>query len=95
MSTAAITRAPAAICGRSDAAASLGFDPTRLGGCGEEIATCAEVFRCVDCEVPFHRGCARRHFATSDEKDRLIAKREEKIIELMDRIADIQRGAPP
>ena len=46
-------RAPAAICGEN---------PAERMGCGMRIETCAEVFRCTDCAVPFHRRCAHLHF---------------------------------
>ena len=35
-----------------------------LIGCGKPIATHAEVYRCTDCSIPFHRECAKRHFET-------------------------------
>lgn len=53
--------APAAICGENPVALKLGMS-ARCLGCGERIATCAEVFRCTDCLTPFHRECARKHF---------------------------------
>jgi hypothetical protein len=49
----------AAICGQN----SL-FPPERMG-CGEPIATCAEVYRCTECSVPFHKKCAEKHFGKS------------------------------
>lgn len=59
------------------AAETCGKNPilpaTRLG-CGEPIYTCAEVFRCLDCGTPMHKGCLRAHCATSDEKDKEIAR---------------------
>ncbi len=36
--------------------------PAARVGCGKPIETCAEVYRCTDCTVPFHRECAVRHF---------------------------------
>jgi hypothetical protein len=35
-----------------------------LVGCGRPIESLADVYRCTDCGVPFHRICAIRHFAT-------------------------------
>jgi hypothetical protein len=54
-------RAPAATCGENTL-----FPATRMG-CGEPILTCAEVFRCTECAVPFHRTCADKHFGESAE----------------------------
>lgn len=56
--------------------------PERLGGCGDPIYTCAEVYRCTECGVPFHRACADRHFGDSKEqtqayKARIIKERDE------------------
>jgi hypothetical protein len=48
----------AAVCGQNPA----GLRPGRVG-CGGDIATCVEVFRCTDCETPFHHECAEKHFA--------------------------------
>jgi hypothetical protein len=31
--------------------------------CGEQIGYQSQVFRCADCEAPFHRECIRKHFA--------------------------------
>ena len=45
-----------AICGQNSV-----FPASRIG-CGEPIYTCAEVYRCTDCGVPFHRECAIKHF---------------------------------
>ena len=59
MTAATIERAPAAICG-----ANATFPAERVG-CGLPIGTCAEVYRCTDCSVPFHRDCANAHFRTS------------------------------
>lgn len=30
-------------------------------GCGQPIMTCAEVYRCVDCQTPFHKDCLHKH----------------------------------
>lgn len=49
----------AAICGQNPC-----FPPERMG-CGEPIDTCAEVYRCTECSVPFHKKCAERHFGKS------------------------------
>lgn len=35
-----------------------------LVGCGKPITSPEDVYRCTDCEVPFHRECAVKHFAT-------------------------------
>lgn len=51
------SRPVAAICGENP----IGLPASRVG-CGREILTCAEVFRCADCGIPFHRECAKRHF---------------------------------
>ena len=61
MTAATIERAPAAICG-----ANATFPAERVG-CGLPIGTCAEVYRCTDCSVPFHRDCANAHFRTSGD----------------------------
>ena len=49
----------AAICGKS--LVDTGLKPSRIG-CGNPIMTCVEVYRCTDCQTPFHRICAKRHF---------------------------------
>jgi hypothetical protein len=36
-----------------------------LVGCGKAIND-SEIFRCVDCSVPFHRECARKHFIAGE-----------------------------
>lgn len=51
-----VERPIAAICGDNIAL------PANVVGCGEPIYTCAEVYRCTDCNVPFHKDCAVRHF---------------------------------
>ncbi len=45
-----------AICGENPL-----LPPGRVG-CGQPIFTCAEVYRCTECQTPFHRECAIRHF---------------------------------
>jgi len=52
------TSAGGATCGTNPL-----FPPERLG-CGRPIATCAEVYRCVDCSTPFHISCIKAHFAS-------------------------------
>lgn len=32
-------------------------------GCGQQIHTAKDLFRCGDCEIPFHRQCLKKHFA--------------------------------
>lgn len=32
-------------------------------GCGQQIHTPKDLFRCGDCEIPFHRQCLQEHFA--------------------------------
>ena len=70
----------AAVCGQSDTAVSLGITPERIGGCGKPITTCAEVYRCVECAVPFHRDCAKQHFAMSG--NRWLLDKEETQLEV-------------
>jgi len=53
-------RAAVEICGHQSA---IPVDADLIG-CGKPIATPAEVYRCTDCGIPFHRECAKRHFAT-------------------------------
>lgn len=43
------------ICGRNPVLAAS------LLGCGKPILTCAEVYRCVNCQTPFHKDCLHRH----------------------------------
>lgn len=38
------------------------FPATRLG-CGEEISWAHEVYRCCDCQTPFHKSCLHKHCA--------------------------------
>ena len=41
--------------------------PANFVGCGKPINPFVEhVYRCTDCDVPFHKECAKKHFA--DEK---------------------------
>lgn len=56
MSAELPTQAICATCGENP------LLPAALVGCGKPIHTCAEVYRCTDCGVPFHRECAKRHF---------------------------------
>lgn len=56
----------AAICGQNTV-----FPPERMG-CGQPIATCAEVYRCTECSVPFHKRCAEKHFGKSAEDRQAI-----------------------
>jgi len=53
-------RAPCAWCGDSPGVRAAGLSPARVG-CGGRLETCADVFRCVDCKVPFHQHCLERH----------------------------------
>lgn len=39
------------------------FVPADAAGCGKPIYTCAEVYRCTHCKIPFHRDCALKHFS--------------------------------
>lgn len=48
-------------CGQSPTTLSLGMAPTRTQGCGLVMANVKDVFRCIDCAVPFHKECLRRH----------------------------------
>lgn len=63
---------------------TCGHDPTgtfpdgRLG-CGQPIETCAEVYRCTDCTVPFHRQCAQGHFGDAKRNYVELAMRHEKL----------------
>jgi hypothetical protein len=45
-----------------------GVNPTPIDadliGCGKPIIRPEDVYRCTDCEIPFHRECAKQHFAT-------------------------------
>lgn len=67
----------AAICGQN-----ILFPPERMG-CGQPIETCAEVYRCTECSVPFHKACADKHFATSAEnRQKTIASQATEIAEL-------------
>lgn len=49
------------ICGFN----TIGLDAD-LVGCGKPIYLIADVFRCIDCQVPFHRECLRKHFGSGD-----------------------------
>jgi len=40
-------------------------------GCCREL-TPEETYRCLDCDMPFHKACLRRHCADTDEKDARI-----------------------
>lgn len=53
----------------------MNFDPIICGsnptcidadliGCGKPIWNVNELYRCTDCQVPFHRACAVKHFET-------------------------------
>ena len=56
-------RAPAAICGQNPILPSIRV------GCGQRIETCAEVYRCADCETPFHKDCIKKHW---DDKRKVM-----------------------
>jgi hypothetical protein len=47
------------ICGRDR---SKTFDADLLG-CGRPIVLISELYRCADCDVPFHKACLKKHFA--------------------------------
>lgn len=36
--------------------------PARISGCGLPILTITELYRCTDCDIPFHKNCAKKHF---------------------------------
>lgn len=69
---------------------------TAVIGCGKEFEPedAHLITRCVDCGIWFHAKCARHHFAVDDEKDRLIEKREERIIDLLGLVASLERHLP-
>jgi len=50
------------ICGENELTKSLGMFIEKTCGCGREIQL-SEVYRCIDCGVPFHRTCLRIHFS--------------------------------
>jgi len=50
------------ICGENELTKSLNMSVEKTCGCGREIQP-SEIYRCVDCAVPFHRTCLRMHFA--------------------------------
>ncbi len=37
-----------------------------LVGCGQPLYMLADVYRCVDCGVPFHKDCIKKHFSDGD-----------------------------
>jgi hypothetical protein len=78
---------PVVICG--EAPVPIDAD---LIGCGKPIQSAAEVFRCADCGVPFHRQCAIRHFETDtpENADKVI----EEQIRRLDAAAPAQGGQP-
>lgn len=49
-------RTNVAICGGTPSAT-----PEEMHGCGQQVSH-QDIFRCVDCQVPFHRNCLRKHF---------------------------------
>jgi hypothetical protein len=63
-------------------------------GCGQELhwenypgdpgTDSSIAIRCLDCGIVLCRFCARRHFKSSDEKDRQIAELEAHLKELID-----------
>lgn len=63
---------PAAICGE----APVPIDPDLIG-CGKPIMTAAEIYRCTDCDVPFHKACAIKHFATDTPENAQAVFREQ------------------
>lgn len=36
--------------------------PAHFIGCGQTIDDARDVYRCTDCETPFHKVCAQKHF---------------------------------
>lgn len=60
---------PAAICGGN----KFALDASRVG-CGAPIVSCAEVFRCVDCSIPFHVECCIRHFGVTPDRTTCLRK---------------------
>ena len=67
---------PSAICGHDP----TGTFPDGRLGCGQPIETCAEVYRCTDCTVPFHRQCADAHFGSAKNNYIDLAMRHEKAV---------------
>lgn len=41
---------------------TIGID-SDLVGCGQPIYMLKDVYRCADCDVPFHKSCIRKHFS--------------------------------
>jgi hypothetical protein len=52
------------ICGRNGY-----FKPETTGGCGKPITLVAELYRCIDCGIPFHKECLKKHFAKVIDED--------------------------
>jgi hypothetical protein len=40
--------------------------PARITGCGKQIETWGEVYKCTHCDIPFHKECANKHFLDGD-----------------------------
>ena len=63
-----------AICGEN------AVFPARVSGCAEPIMTHGEVYRCTDCDIPFHKECAKKHFDNHVfTEDHLASMTEEEI----------------
>lgn len=39
-------------------------------GCGEPLPYLNEIYRCADCDTPFHKHCLLKHFEKKDGKQK-------------------------
>ena len=86
-------RAPAAVCGHNP------ILPDGRIGCGQDIKTCSEVYRCVDCGTPFHEECIKNHFGKRTLADRcaeahaveIIREQSDRIVLLQDSLLNFER----
>ena len=53
------------ICGENQA----GIIPTQTHGCGLGILFWRDVYRCLNCGIPFHKACLKAHL---HEEDRIL-----------------------
>lgn len=49
------------LCGGSESVINFGV------GCGKQIESLHDLYRCATCDVPMHLGCLRRHFYGTED----------------------------
>jgi len=47
-------------------------------GCGQIIWDVKDLYRCTDCDVPFHKQCAQKHFDKNNVLTEDVVEKQEK-----------------